>query len=249
MSHAQLPLGPRVTPHPEPTHGPLRRIPRVVVVHATEGGESLDHQRAVKAVHARVAEAQLAERRRIGRNLHDGAQQRLLTLALRLLVAYSDGDANCLRREVAHSLAELHTAMSELRDLANGIHPPLLANRGLAAALDNLARRSPIPVHVHATPERVDPLTEVTAWFVASEAVANALKHAHATNVDIEAKVHDRHLILVIADDGVGGANAYGHGLRGITDRAEMLGGRLRVDSPLGRGTTIRADLPLHPPR
>jgi signal transduction histidine kinase len=203
----------------------------------------------VKALHARIAAAQLAERRRIGRDLHDGAQQRLLALTLRLFVACADGDANRLRREVAHSITELQTAISELRDLANGIHPPLLANRGLAAALDNLARRCPTPVHVNATRERFDQLIEVTAWFVVCEAVANALKHAHATKVEIEATVHDHHLILVIADDGDGGANADEHGLRGITDRAEMLGGRLRIDSPLGRGTTIRADLPLNPPR
>ena len=202
----------------------------------------------VRASRARIVEFGDAERRRVERNLHDGAQQRLVNLSLALGIARSqvpataDGELATTLDEVAH---ELRLALAELRELARGIHPVILSEAGLGPALASLAERSPIPATVAASPpDRLPARVEETAYYVASEALANAAKYAQATAVTISARRCDRGLVVEVGDDGVGGADPNGSGLRGLADRVAALDGRLRVDSPVGQGTRITAELP-----
>lgn len=198
----------------------------------------------VRESRARIVAAQLAERRKIERNLHDGAQQRLLAIALRLRAAEMSHNPGRLHDAVTHAVDQLQLAVQELRDLANGLLPSALSDGGLAAAFDDLALRTPIPVRLCATEQRYPAPVEETAWFIACEAVANAVKHAAPHLVTISAEHDGHHLRLVIEDDGNGGADSTGSGLRGITDRAEAVGGRVIVGERLGRGTIITAELP-----
>jgi signal transduction histidine kinase len=189
-----------------------------------------------------------AERRRVERNLHDGAQQRLVNLSLALGIARAQVGTTS-ETEIAMALdeaaAELRLAVAELRELARGIHPVILSEAGLGPALASLADRSPIPVTVTAVPpDRLPPPVEETAYYVASEALANAAKHAHATTVSISARRLNGDLLVEVNDDGVGGANPNGSGLRGLADRVAALDGQLRVHSPAGKGTRITAELP-----
>jgi signal transduction histidine kinase len=202
----------------------------------------------VRASRARIVEFGDAERRRVERNLHDGAQQRLVNLSLALGIARSqiptttDGDLAAALDEAAE---ELRLALAELRELARGIYPVILSEAGLGPALASLAERSPIPATVAAAPsDRLPARVEETAYYVASEALANAAKHARATAVTISARHCDGGLEVEVGDDGVGGANPNGSGLRGLADRVAALDGHLRVDSPTGRGTRITAELP-----
>ena len=203
----------------------------------------------VRDSRARIVATQLAERHRIERNLHDGAQQRLLALAFQLRAAQlraGDSEAGrALGRDLDAAVAELQTAVAELRALANGLHPALLTDGGLAAALEDLAGRAPLPVRLEVTPDRFAPAVEAAAWFVACEAVANSVKHARAGAVEIVAARRNGSLHGAIRDDGVGGADPGGPGLRGIADRAEAVGGRLRIGpGPTGRGTQLDLELP-----
>jgi len=198
----------------------------------------------VRESRARIVEAQLAERHRIERDLHDGAQQRLLGLAMQLRAVEVSGDAERMRATVATTVEELQAAVRELRELANGLRPAVLTDGGLAAALDDLAARSPVPVRLETTAERFAPEVEETAWFIACEAVANAVKHAAPHTVAISAGRADGRLRLVIEDDGIGGADPAGSGLCGIADRAETAGGTLTVRPRGGRGTVVIAELP-----
>jgi signal transduction histidine kinase len=189
-----------------------------------------------------------AERRRVERNLHDGAQQRLVNLSLALGIARSqvpttsDGELAVALEEAA---AELRLALAELRELARGLHPVILSEAGLGPALASLAERSPIPATVAASPPgRLPDRVEETAYFVASEALANAAKHAHASAVTISARRRGGDLVVEVGDDGVGGADPNGSGLRGLADRVAALDGHLRVYSPSGQGTCITAELP-----
>lgn len=204
----------------------------------------------LRASRARLVEATDAERRRIERNLHDGTQQRLVSIAMSLGLLESklpegSAEAPALVRETREALA---LALEELRELTQGIHPTLLAERGLPAALDELCRRAALPVQLeldleleHRLPDQV----ESAAYFFASEALANAAKHSHAGQVQVHASSDGNTLTLEIADDGIGGAApGGGSGLRGLTDRVEALGGRMTVSSPPGRGTILRADIP-----
>jgi len=202
----------------------------------------------VRASRARIVEFGDAERRRVERNLHDGAQQRLVNLSLALGIARSqvpataDGELAVALDEAAR---ELRLALAELRELARGIYPVILSEAGLGPALVSLAERSPIPTTVAAAPgDRLPASVEETAYYVASEAVANAAKHARATAVTISARRCDGGLEVEVSDDGVGGANPDGSGLRGLADRVAALDGHLWVDSPTGRGTRITAELP-----
>jgi signal transduction histidine kinase len=202
----------------------------------------------VRASRARIVEFGDAERRRVERNLHDGAQQRLVNLSLVLGIARSqvpttsDGELAVVLDEAA---AELRLALAELRELARGIHPVILSEAGLGPALASLAERSPIPVTVAvAPPDRLPARVEETAYYVASEALANAAKHAHATIVTISAQRRGDGLMVEIDDDGVGGADCNGSGLRGLADRVAAVDGRLQVHSPAGQGTRITAELP-----
>jgi signal transduction histidine kinase len=202
----------------------------------------------VRASRARIVEFGDAERRRVERNLHDGAQQRLVSISLALGIARSQVGATS-EQEMAVALddaaAELRLALGELRELARGIHPVILSEAGLGPALVSLAERSPIPVTVaDVPPERLPSRVEETAYYVASEALANAAKHAHATTVSISVRRLEGELLVEVDDDGVGGADPDGSGLRGLADRVAALDGHLRVHSPDGKGTRITAELP-----
>ena len=195
---------------------------------------------------ARIVAAADEERRRLERDLHDGAQQRLVSLAMALrLIRAQAADPERVESLLTRAETEAHAAVDELRDLARGIHPAVLSDEGLGAALESLADRSTIPVQLATLPPgRLPAAVEAAAYFTCSEAVTNAVKHAGATRVRIDAAVRDGALRLEVADDGAGGATLEGGtGLRGLADRVEALGGTLEIDSPAGKGTRLRANL------
>jgi PAS domain S-box-containing protein len=200
------------------------------------------------ASRARIVQAGDAERRRLERNLHDGAQQRLVALSLELRMCerkLADGDpaaADLLQS----AKAELADALEELRELARGIHPAILTERGLLPAIEMLAGRSSIPVDIAATlDERLPPLVEAAAYYIVAEALTNASKHAHASRVRVLVRRSDGTALVEVSDDGVGSADqSKGSGLRGLRDRVEALGGELGLESPDGAGTTLTARLP-----
>jgi signal transduction histidine kinase len=199
----------------------------------------------------RIIEATLAERRRLERDLHDGAQQRLVSLALRLRLAEDRlGDDPAGARELLQTAGgELSAALGELRELARGIHPAVLSDRGLDAALEALVSRAPLPVDLDArVGERLPEPVELAAYFVVAEALTNVAKYANASHASVRA-VHDNgQLVVEIADDGVGGANwSNGTGLRGLADRASALDGTLEVRSENAGGTLLRATIPVPP--
>ncbi len=202
---------------------------------------------------ARILEAGDAERRRLERDLHDGAQQRLvsLSLALRLLRSRLAGEGDGADPEAVaaadEAAAQVKIAIRELRELARGIHPAILTEAGLGPAITALAERSAVPASVEALPDRRLPLVvEATAYFVVSEALANVAKYASATSASVAAACDAATLRVEVADDGVGGADqARGTGIRGLQDRVAALGGRLTVSSPLGEGTRITAEIPI----
>ena len=190
----------------------------------------------------------LRHRRRLERDLHDGAQQRLVSLALTLRLARDKlgPDAGEAGRLLDRSRQELDEALKELRELARGIHPTVLSVRGLAGAVEALARRAPLPVEVGGLPaHRLPEQVELAAYFVVSEALTNVAKYASASQASVTMTVRNDHLEVEISDDGVGGANLdHGTGLRGLTDRLAAMDGRLEVESEPGRGTTVRASIP-----
>ncbi len=204
----------------------------------------------VRASRARIVEAGDAERRRVERNLHDGAQQRLVTLSLGL-ARLRDGlpaDADsAMRASIQELHDELRSAIGELRELARGIHPAILSEEGLGAAVQSLAERSPVPVSVEGASEvRFPDAVEATAYFVVAEALANVAKYASASRATVRISQHDHALAVEVRDDGIGGADASrGTGLRGLDDRVSAIGGRLWVASPAGGGTTVGAEVPL----
>jgi PAS domain S-box-containing protein len=205
---------------------------------------------AVSASRARIVEASDAERRRLERNLHDGAQQRLIavSLSLRLAEARLERDPATAASLLRGADAELAAALKELRELARGLHPAVLVDHGLRPALEGLAGRAPFPVELAEIPDvRLPEAVEVAAYYVASEALANAAKYAGASHATASIRCAGGLATVEIADDGRGGATTEGggSGLRGLADRVEALGGRLTVDSPPGAGTTVRAELPL----
>ena len=199
----------------------------------------------VRQSRARIVEAQLVERRRIERDLHDGAQQRLLGLAMQLSAAEASCDHDRMRATNRRAIREVKAAVRDLRELANGLRPSILTDSGLAAALEDLVARTPVPIHLSTTRARFTPAVEETAWFIACEAVANAVKHAAPCSVSIRTSCSYDHLRLVVEDDGVGGADPNGGGLRGLADRAEAAGGVLTVRPRGGRGTVLTAELPV----
>ncbi|MEO6205640.1 MAG: histidine kinase, partial [Mycobacteriales bacterium] len=199
----------------------------------------------VRASRARIASAQLEERRRIERDLHDGAQQRLLGLAAHLQAALLNGHPDRLKAALGIGVAECRTAVIELRELANGLHPLRLSDGGLAAALDDLAGRVPVRLVTDLSGRRYPPEIEATAWFVVCEGVANALKHAGPATVEVQATDRDCLLRVTVDDDGRGGADPDGSGLRGLADRAEAVGGHLQVKRGANlRGTRLQVVLP-----
>jgi signal transduction histidine kinase len=196
----------------------------------------------------RIVTAGDEERRRIERDIHDGAQQRLVALALELRAAQlrlaTDVDPT-VEAVLDQAVDELQLAVAELRELARGVHPAVLTEEGLAAALESLAARTPFPVSVEAAEERYPTEIEAAAYFVACEALANAVKHSGATRVAITADRRNGRLVVAVEDDGRGGAAAgNGSGLRGLADRVEAHGGRLRIETPHGGGTRVVGELP-----
>jgi signal transduction histidine kinase len=201
---------------------------------------------------SRIIEAADAERRRIERDLHDGAQQRLVALALTLRMAEkraAEGNAEAAEL-VRQAGDEAGLALKDLRDLARGIHPAILTNRGLPAALEDLAGRASVPVEVTAAPgERLPDQVEAAAYFVVSECLANVDKHAQATGATVAVTPRDGHLLVTVTDDGAGGAALDGgSGLQGLQDRVGALDGTLAVESRAGEGTVVRASIPLVEP-
>jgi signal transduction histidine kinase len=221
-------------------------------------GETPERQRAralrdrvdvLRDARQRIIDAADAERRRIQRDLHDGAQQRLVALALTLGLAESRlaSDPAGAAKLIAQAREEAQLAVKELRELARGIHPALLSERGLGAALEALARRAPVPVSVSEVPPvEICRAVESAAYFITAEALTNVAKYANASSASVELTVEDDRLCVEVRDDGVGGADpAAGSGLRGLRDRVDALDGTLAVDSPPGNGTTVSVEIPV----
>jgi signal transduction histidine kinase len=198
----------------------------------------------VRASRTRIVEAADEERRRVERDLHDGAQQRLVALAIRLQLAKeTTTGASTLLDEAT---AELLTAIGEVRGLARGLHPTILTEAGLGAAVEAIAERAPLPIVVDVPERRYETTVEATAYFVVAEALTNVARYASATEARVTVRDDGERLVLLVADDGHGGADpALGSGLRGLSDRLEAIGGRLTISSPQGGGTVLRAELPL----
>jgi PAS domain S-box-containing protein len=200
------------------------------------------------ASRARIVTAGDVERRRLERNLHDGAQQRLVTLSLslRLALARLETDPATARTVLEGASEELARALDELRELARGLHPAVLTDHGLRAAVETLAGRAPVPVEIAAIPaERLPGPVEAAAYYVIAEALTNVAKYAQAETVLVRVVASAGDVLVEVADDGAGGADPRaGSGLRGLADRVEAFGGTLEIQSPRGAGTTLRATIP-----
>jgi signal transduction histidine kinase len=239
-------------------HEELQHEPQLVKVAVTAASLALEHSRLqaeveaqleqVRASRARIVEAGDAERRRLERDLHDGAQQRLVTLSLALGMARdrAAGTDPELQALIESASKEAREALIELRELARGIHPAVLTETGLAGAIRALAERSPVATTITAVPHgRFPAAIEATAYFVVSEALANVAKHAAAGTAQVAIRQLPGQLVVQVSDDGAGGARPEdGSGLRGLADRVGSAGGVLRVDSPPGSGTRLEADIP-----
>jgi signal transduction histidine kinase len=221
-------------------------------------GESPEHRRA-RVLHARVDDLRTArqriiaaadaERRRIERDLHDGAQQRMVAVAVTLGLAEARfaSDPESAFKLVAQAREEAQAAVKELRELARGIHPAVLSDHGLGPALEALAARAPIPVDVRGVPDRqLGHEVEACAYFVTAEALTNVAKYAHASCASVELSLEEDKLRVQVRDDGIGGADpTSGTGLRGLRDRVDALDGELEVESPPGGGTVVTAEVPV----
>ena len=202
----------------------------------------------LNASRARIVSAADDARRRLERDLHDGAQQRLVSLALkaRMTEVSLPAGQGAVREQLAEIVQGLSDASEELRAISRGIHPAILSKGGLGPALRSLACRSVVPVELDVdVPCRLPDRVEVAAYYVVAEALTNTARHAHAAEVKVSVKAADGHLDLVVSDDGAGGADpANGSGLIGLVDRVEAVGGHLRVSSPAGVGTSLAATIP-----
>jgi signal transduction histidine kinase len=199
---------------------------------------------------ARLVAAGDAERRRLERDLHDGAQGRFAAVALHLRLAQSKAPPDSeLASMLETAIGELYSGLEELRELARGIHPAVLTQRGLEPALESLAGRAPLPVDVRATLDsRLPAAIETAAYFAVSEALANVVKHAGAGLVAVDVRVERGRLLIDVSDDGRGGASPDGgSGLSGLADRVGALDGRLEIESPPGAGTRVHVEIPLSP--
>jgi signal transduction histidine kinase len=236
----------------------LDEEPQLLQSAASAAALALDNERLAAELRARVDEleesrrrgivAGMAERRRLERDLHDGAQQRLVALSLQLGLARGqvDRDPGAAGRMLDAAREELRQALEELRELARGIHPAVLTDRGLDAALVSLADRSPLPVALdEVPPDRLPTAVEAAAYFVVAESLTNVAKYAHAHEAHVRVCRRNGAAVVEVRDDGVGGADAAGgSGLRGLADRLAALDGRLEVLSPPGGGTLVRATIP-----
>ena len=205
-------------------------------------------QAELEASRARIVAAGDDERRKLERNLHDGAQQRLVSLSLSLRLAQRRvrSDPDGAEELLEGSREELAQALEELRELARGIHPAVLTDRGLEAALEALAARSPLPVEIRGASCDLPAQVEAAAYYVVSEALANVTKYAQASAVEVTVERRNGTAVVEVADDGIGGADPLrGSGLRGLADRVASLSGKLDVESPPGSGTRVRAEIPL----
>jgi PAS domain S-box-containing protein len=223
-----------------------------VLVSGADVTERKRQEAEIKASRSRIVAATDAARRRLERNLHDGAQQRLaaLSLSLRLAESKLETDVGQAAEILVSARTELAEALDELRELARGLHPNVLTDRGLGPALEALVARSPIPVEVHVSGERFLPAIEAAAYYVAAEALANVAKYAHASFAEVRVveDVEENQIVVEVSDDGVGGADpTRGSGLEGLEDRVEALDGTFAVESPAGGGTRIRATIPAAP--
>jgi signal transduction histidine kinase len=201
----------------------------------------------LKGSRGRVIDAGQKERKRLERNLHDGAQQRLIALSLELkMLGDRLGDDPAAQTSVEQARGEIAVSLDELRDVARGLHPAVLSGHGLAVALESLVATSAIPVRLTISlAERLDEKIEIAAYYVVSESLANVGKHAEAESASVDVSRADGELVVEVVDDGIGGANTEdGSGLRGLADRVEAIGGRLRVWTPRAGGTRVRAEMP-----
>jgi signal transduction histidine kinase len=206
-----------------------------------------DSRDQLNASRARLLSEADQARRRVVRDLHDGAQQRLVQMILTLQLAeralqQDDGEAKSL---VAEALKQAEQGNAELRELAQGILPAVLTHGGLRAGISSVVRRLHLPVQLDVPAERFPAEIEASAYFITAEALTNVVKHSHAKRAEVRATVEDEMLHIEVRDDGIGGADPGGHGLVGISDRVTALGGRLEVESPAGGGTLLAATLPL----
>ena len=221
-------------------------------------GESPEQRRAralrdrvddLRTARQRIIAAADAERRRIERDLHDGAQQRMVAVAVTLGLAEARfaSDPKAAFQLIAQAREEAQAAVKELRELARGIHPAVLSDHGLGPALEALASRAPVPVDVIGVPEcQLAHEIEACAYFVTAEALTNVAKYARASSASVELTLEDDRLRVQVRDDGVGGADpTTGTGLRGLRDRVDALDGDLEIDSPPGGGTTLTAEVPV----
>jgi signal transduction histidine kinase/CHASE3 domain sensor protein len=235
----------REEPFPPNTEARISRFTELVAT-AVENAES---RAELAASRARVVAAADETRRRLERDLHDGAQQRLVSLALRLQSAAAaiPPELAEVHQDLAGVGGELNETLTDLRELSRGIHPAILSEGGLGPALRTLARRSPVPVQLQVGTEgRLPERVEVTAYYVVAEALTNVAKHANASAVEVDVETDDGLVRLAVRDDGVGGADpAHGSGLIGLKDRVEGTGGTLRVESRPGQGTSLLAELPI----
>jgi len=201
----------------------------------------------VRESRARIVQAADAERRRLERDLHDGAQQRLVSLSCTLALTMADlgEEQGELHGALGRALADAQAAQSELRSLARGIHPAVLTDEGLSAAIESLAEQCPVPVETRVPARRYPAVVEATAYFLVCEALTNMAKHARASSGRVNVQDHKGRLVVEVVDDGVGGADrSRGSGLVGPADRTAAVGGRFRIDSPPGGGTRLSAELP-----
>jgi PAS domain S-box-containing protein len=228
------------TPLPEFTTGPAW------LVAATDITERKRHEEEVRRSRARIVAAADEARKRLERNLHDGAQQRLVSLLLRLRMARSQASSPELAELLGGGIEELSAAVQELQELARGIHPEVLSRRGLAAALRVTTARMPLEVDLDVAHDRFEEHVEAAAYYVTSEALANVVKYAGASKAMVRVQPEGGQLVVEVADDGVGGADqGGGTGLSGLADRIAALDGRFTIDSPPGKGTRVRAEIPL----
>jgi signal transduction histidine kinase len=212
------------------------------------GADPTERVQTLTETRAAAVDLAAEDRRKIERDLHDGVQQRLVTLAMDLGRAKEklETDPEVATRLVGEAHEEAKRAITEVRDLARGIYPAVLTDRGLDAALSSLASRSPVPVSVHVDLRRRPPASvEAAAYFLVSEALTNVAKHARASRAQVTVRLTpDERLSIVVFDDGVGGADPAGAGLTGLRDRVRALDGELRVHSPAGGPTTLSVEIP-----
>jgi signal transduction histidine kinase len=234
----------RPDPFPLDTESRLENFTELVATAIS----NIEARAELAASRARVVEAADEERRRVVRDLHDGAQQRLVQTILTLKLgsqALAKGVQVDVRAVLAEALNHAQHATDDLHKLAHGILPPVLTRRGLGAAVNDLASQTTVPVNVCVSVDRVPATIEATAFFVIAEALTNVTKHSHARRATVTAAVEDGTLHVEVRDDGIGGACPDGSGLLGLADRLEAIGGRLRIVSPADGGTLVAADFPL----